>query len=370
MAERMRAVVCSDFGEWSIEEVPRPSPGPDEVVLSVHQVQLSVTECQRFYGEQVSKREIIRRQMREGDGRVFGHELVGEVTDVGANVTSLSVGDRVYPPAKVTCKSCQYCTSGYPELCVESITIGNGMPGGLAEYVSLPAEILRPVPEGISDAEGAAMQPLNSAIVCTHDAHIQTGDVVAVIGTGVMGTHCGQLALLEGAGSVYGIDVVPEKLEFIEERGMIPIDARERDPVETILEVTNDVGADVVITAVGGDHGHMTEGDSPSAQALEMVRKAGKILQVGIILGETRIVPRKYRSKIVTWINPRRGVISTGPNSDTGDIAPRLVDDGRVVIDRYITHELDGLESFEEAVEITTNKPEYDALGPAQIKIN
>jgi hypothetical protein len=63
-------------------------------------------------------------------------------------------------------------------------------------------------------------------------------------------------------------------------------------------------------------------------------------------------------------------VISTGPNSDTGDIAPRLVDDGRVVIDRYITHELDGLESFEEAVKITTNKPEHDALGPAQIRIN
>lgn len=87
------------------------------------------------------------------------------------------------------------------------------------------------------------------------------------------------------------------------------------------------------------------------------------------IIGETALEPRAFRTKRVRWVNLRLGVTSTGPNTDTGEIAPRLVVDGRIEIDGYVTHELSGLGSFEEAVAITLDKPAHDALWPAQIVV-
>jgi len=186
MADRMDAVVCEDFERWSVERVPIPEPADDEALIAVRRVQLSVTECQRFYGKEISGREKIRKQMHEGDGRVFGHEFSGEVVEVGPDVDRIDVGDRVYAPAKVPCDTCPYCRKGYPELCDDLTTIGNGRPGALAEYLSAPAEVLRRVPDSVSYAEAAAMQPLASAILCVYDARIEPDDTVAVMGTGVM----------------------------------------------------------------------------------------------------------------------------------------------------------------------------------------
>lgn len=370
MDETMEAVVCSDFGKWSVQDVPRPEPSSEEALIAVRRVQLSVTECQRFYGEEISGREKIRKQMQEGDGRVFGHEFSGEIIETGEDVDHLEVGDVVYAPAKIACGECPYCDKGYRQLCDDLTTVGNGRPGALAEYLSVPAEILRSVPDSVSFAEAAALQPLASAILCVHDAQIQTDDSVAVLGTGVMGAHVGQLSLIEGAGEVYAIDVVSKKLDFAGERGMIPIDASEVDPVAAVDKATDGIGADVVFPSVGGDQSHLTSGDDPVAQAYELTRTGGNLVQVGILQGEMTLSPRDMRGKEISWINPRHGVRSFGPNSDTGDLAGRLVADGRVDIDRYIDQELEGLGSFEKAVEMTTNKPEYDALGPAQIVVN
>lgn len=363
----MKAVVCTDFGEWSIENVPRPEPTDNEALLAIKRVQLSVTECQQFHGKAVSGRDSVHDRMRNGDGRVFGHEFVGEVIETGTEVERLEIGDRVYAPAKIACGSCSYCEAGYQNLCENLTTIGNGCPGALSEYLTVPANVLRTLSEGVSDAEGAALQPLASAILCAHDGQIQTGDSVAIVGAGVMGSHVGQLALIDNASEVYAIDVVPEKLEFAAERGMWPVNATEVEPISTIRNGTNGVGVDVVVSAVGGDQSHMMAGDDPIAQAFEMVRKGGTILQVGVLQGDLTVKPGTMRSKEVSWINPRHGAWSFGPNSDTGDLAVDFVADERVDIGAYITHEVEGLDAFEKAVEITSNKSEHGALGPAQI---
>lgn len=370
MAESMDAVVCHDFNEWSIESVPRPSVGPDDVLIDVDRVQLSVTECYRFRGEPISGREKIHEQMQEGDGRVFGHEFCGTVAAVGDDVETIGVGDRVYPPAKIPCSDCAYCRAGYRGLCPNKTSIGTGCPGALAESIAVPAEVLRRLPDAVSDAEGAAMQPLASAMLCTYDAGIEPGDVVAVIGAGVMGSQCGQLARLTGARTVYAIDVVTEKLAVVDRLGMDAIDARERDPVEIVRNATDGIGADVVFAAVGGDQTDMTAGDDPLAQAYRMVRNGGTILQVGHVLGDVTMAPRRMRDKSIRWINPRFGVRSLGPNTDTGDLAATLVAEDRIVIEEYITHRLSGLDAFGEAVDITIAKGEHGALGPAQMVVS
>jgi threonine dehydrogenase-like Zn-dependent dehydrogenase len=263
----------------------------------------------------------------------------------------------VYAPGKVTCGKCGYCRSGYGNLCANKETIGMKRPGALAEYLSVTAEPLRRLPDGVSAAEGAAMQPFASALVCTIDAGIDPGDVVAVVGAGVMGASCAQYARHLGAREVFAVDVDPRKLDLAAENGLVPVDVGERSLEDAVAEVTDGIGADVVFAAVGGDQSHGTRGNDPLAVAGRTVRSAGTLVQVGLLIGEIIIEPRVFRSKSVRWVNPRLGVASAGPNTDTGDLAPRLVADGRIDVGAFVTHELGGLDSFEEAVAITPRGP-------------
>jgi threonine dehydrogenase-like Zn-dependent dehydrogenase len=363
----MQAVTFPSFEEFAVVDVPRDEPGEGEVLVEVERVQLSVTECELFRGIETSHYETVRRRMDEGEPRLFGHEFCGRVVGLGAGVSEFAVGDRVYAAGKVPCHACAYCERGFEHLCSDTRGIGFDMPGGLSEFVALPAEPLRRLPDGVSAVEGAAMQPLASAVLCVVDADVEPGETVVVVGTGVMGFQCAQLARRFGAGTVYAVDVRERALELAAEHGLVPLDASDRDVVEVVDEETNGLGADLVIEAVGGDQTHGTTGSDPLAQAYRMVRKGGRVLQVGHISGDVAVTPRQLRSKSVRWLCPRKGVVRTGPNVDTGDLAPQLVAAGDVSIEALATHELDGLDAVGEAVDITLNKADYGALGPAQI---
>ncbi|QHS16782.1 zinc-dependent alcohol dehydrogenase [Halopenitus persicus] len=365
----MQAVVCPEFAASTIEDVPRPEPAPGEVVVAPDRVQFSVTECQLFHGREVAHSETIADRIAAGGARLFGHEFCGHVDAVGDGVTSLSVGDRVYAPGKIACGECAYCRAGEPFHCGNQTGIGYDRPGAVAEYVAVPAEPLCRLPEGVSDAEGAAMQPMASALLATVDAGIEPGDVVAVVGTGVMGYQVGQAAAALGASEVVAVDVRERPLSIAADRGMIPIDATETDPVAAVRDATDGVGADVAVAAAGGRQSHATEGSDPLATAHALAARGGTICQVGHIEGELTWRPRDTRSKKLTWVNPRTGSVPLGPNRTTGELAAEWVADGTVSIEEYVTHELTGLESFEEAIEITLEKDAYDALGPAQIVI-
>lgn len=364
----MQAVVCHDFNEAAIEDVPIPEPGDDEAVVAVDRVQLSVTECRLYRGMELAHVETIRDRLRDGSARLFGHEFCGVVDTVGTDVDTIEPGDRVYAPGKISCHACAYCEAGYHHFCENKEGIGYERPGALSEYAVFPAEPLSRLPDGVSDAEGAAMQPLASALLSVHDAGIETGDVVAVVGTGPMGYACGQLAAHLGASRVITTDIVPEKLELAADRGMIPVDARTEDPTERVRELAGGTGADVVFEAVGGEQDRIPEGTDPFAQAFQMVRRGGTIVQIGHILDQITLTPRAFRSKNVTWLNSRGGTVSIGPNTTTGELAPRLVADGVVSIEEYVTHELPGLERFEEAVELTLD--ESAGFGPAQMVVD
>lgn len=363
----MEAIVCHDFNESSVQELPVPDVDSDEVLIEVSRVQLSVTECNLYRGNEIAHYDVISRRLEEGDAQLFGHEFCGTIRETGEEVTEFEIGDRVFAAGKIPCGECHYCTRGYRLYCPNKEYIGYGRPGALAEYMSVPTDPLVKVPETVSDVEVAAMQPLASTVLCVDDADIQTGETVAVIGTGVMGHQAGQLALANGAENVFAIDIDPVKLDIAEENGLVPIDARERDPVSVIDEKTDGIGVDLAIEAVGGDQTSVTEGDDPLAQALQMVRTGGKLLQVGHLIGEMTLRPRDIRSKGINWIHPTTGAGYIGPSTHSGRYAAELVAQDRISIEEYTTHELSGLESFEEAIDITLQKEEYDSLGPAQI---
>lgn len=366
----MQAVCFHDFNDATVEDVPRPTPDDDEVLIAVNRVQLSVTECELYRGRKIAHYEQIRGRLADPPVRMLGHEFTGEVIEAGSAVSTCSVGDRVYAPGKIPCGECAYCRAGSPTVCPEKTQIGYDIPGGLAEYVVLPGAPLRTLPDGVSDAEGAAMQPFASAVGATVTAGIDSGDVVAVVGCGVMGYQCAQLARHEGARTVFVVDVVPEKLEIAADRGLVPFNAAEVDPVDAVRTAADGVGPDVVFEAVGGDQRDGTDGADPLAQAMRMVRRGGRVIQVGHIVGQITLTPRAIKSKTVDWLMPPSGIIHLSPTVDTGQLAADLVAEGAVRIDQYITHELDSLAEFETLVEITLNKAEHGALGPAQIVVD
>lgn len=366
----MEAVLCYDFEKSSVEEIPRPDPGPTEVLVEVQQVQLSVTDCSLYRGEKITHHEAITSRLGPDGAQLFGHEFAGKVTETGDKVTAFDTGDRVYAPGKIPCFECPSCEAGYTHLCHNKNNIGYERPGALAEYVTVPAHPLETLPDGISDAEGAAMQPFSTSVLSVHNAEIGTGDIVVVIGMGVIGTQCAQLALRQGASTVFGVDIVDEKLAIAESYGVEPIDAREEDPVERIVAATGGIGADVAFEAVGGSQDQLTDGDGPITQAFHALRTGGTLVQVGHIAGDISATARDLRDKCLTWRHPLRGDPQLSPNASPGEAAPKLVDDGLVMIDDYITHELNGLSSFERAFEMTLNKEEYGALGPVQIVVN
>jgi len=368
----MQAVVTQGTGEAAVEEVERPSPDAGEVLLDVRQFQLSVTECWMYQGRLPMLPELEAR-MEAGDRRAFGHEFCAEVVELGEGVEEFSVGDRVYGPGKIHCGECPYCENDWETLCENSETIGLGTyPGAAAEYFVAPAGPLCAVPDEISDGEAAALQPLSDALGRVHDADISTGDVVAVVGAGVMGNQCGQLAATLGASDVYAVDIDPEKLRIAEKLGMTGVDSTEVDPVEAVEARTEGMGPDVVVSAVGGDQSHLTDGNDPAAQAMRMVRTGGTYVQVGILTSdELSFDPSALMRSSVDIVYPQSygGIRDRGPNRDAGEHAAHLVATGRVSIDQFVDIELDGLDDFDRMVEITSNKDEHDTLGPAQISV-
>jgi len=363
----MDAVLVEDFETAHVAEVRDPTVGPGDLLVSVDRVQVSVTECALYRGQEVLAADIIRERLAEGDHRLFGHEFCGTVAEVGASVVDFAIGDRVYAPGKISCGNCPYCGVGFESLCENYQTLGTHRAGALADLVAAPADIFRTLDDRISDAEGAALQPLADVTNTISDVGVTPGDTVAVVGTGVMGFAAGQVALVEGAGEVYAIDVEPSKLKHARDRGMIGINANESDPVATVTAATDGRGADIVVEAVGGAQFAANSGSDPLAQAFSMVRRGGTIVQIGIIEGEVTVKPRTFRSKGVSWHNPIIGLERPGPNEDIGDLAVDLVASGRGDIAPFVTHELEGLGAFDRAVDITLNRGEYDALGPAQL---
>lgn len=369
----MRAVTFERLGgAGAVKTVSRPKPDPDEVLIEVDRVQLSITECLVSRGEASAYVEAVRDRLQGGSTRLFGHEFCGRVVETGEDVSGLSVGDRVYPPGKIACNECSYCRNGYHEYCSDKETLGFHRPGALAEYVTAPEGMLCRLPDSVSDAEGAALQPLAASVLCVRDAQIVTGDVVAVIGAGIMGSQCGQIALQHGAAEVFAVDIDPKRLDIAASLGMTGIDARDRDPVKRIREATDGIGADIVFEAVGGEQAHGSDGDDPMAQAYRTARRGGTVIQVGVTTSEIELSPRSYRGRMISWLNPRDmvGTLSLGPNRGSGELAAELVETGRVVIEEHITHCFNGLERFESAIDVTLAKNEHDALGPAQLVLD
>lgn len=242
----MKALVVKEFGGPLIaEDVPIPQPNADDVLIRVRACAVDQFDLTIRDGKFPTAKTPI----------ILGHEIAGSVEAVGANVTSVSVGDRVTSTLYLTCGRCRYCLTGRETICADfKGYVGIHTPGAYAEFTTIPAVNLVKIPETISFPQGSV---LANAIgtpyhALTKRARLQPGERIIVTGAGGgVGVHAVQLAKMMGA-FVMAVDIGGEKLSLARELGAdVVFDGSKGDFSETAREWTNGEGVEVVLELVG-----------------------------------------------------------------------------------------------------------------------
>ncbi len=184
--------------------------------------------------------------------RTLGHEIAGIVEQVGNQVTSCKIGDRICVHYVLSCGTCFHCSTGHEQFCIHGSMIGRYADGGYAEYVSVPQRNLVPLPGEIPFEQGAILMCSSAtALHALHKSRLQAGETVAIFGIGGLGISAIQLAFAFGALEVYAVDINTEKLKLAERYGAIPINATSSDPISEIRSLTQGKGVNVAIEMIG-----------------------------------------------------------------------------------------------------------------------
>jgi threonine dehydrogenase-like Zn-dependent dehydrogenase len=251
-------------------------------------------------------------------GTVLGHEGVGIVEEVGKGVRNLRKGDRVVIPSTIACGSCAYCRAGYFAQCDDSNPNGkdsgtaffggpkeSGPFDGLqAEYARIPFAHVGPVklPEEVTDDQAILISDIFPTGYFAADiANIHPGSTVAVFGCGPVGQFAIASAKLLGAARIFAVDTVASRLDMAAAQGAEAIDFNADDPVEAIRELTNGIGADRAIDAVGVDAVHPSRGPAhKKSKDKEFQEEVEEIVPKPRSQGENWI-PGNAPSQVFEW---------------------------------------------------------------------
>ena len=216
-------------------------------------------------------------------GFAVGHEFVGVVEEVGREVRRFRRGDRVIVPGVASCGECANCRRGYSVGCLTApmpvFGMSSRLPGGQAELVRVPVADanLVPIPADLPDERVLFLTDiLPTGYYGARNGDIRPGDVVAVVGAGPVGLSAMMAAKLFGPARLIAIDRVPARLEAARRLGAQSVDASTTDPVGAVHEVTDGLGADVVIEAVGAEETLLL--------AVQLVRMGGHVSVVGVFV--------------------------------------------------------------------------------------
>ena len=310
----MRALCWNGVNDLAVETVDDPTIlNPHDVILKIG---LTVT-C----GSDLHFIDGYLPGMRPGD--VFGHEFMGEVVEVGSQVTRTKVGDRVTVPSFVSCGDCWYCSHDMPSLCdttnpnaaLQQPVLGfpsggiygythpfGGYQGSHAEYLRVPFGDVNcfSVPDGVTDVQALFVSDaLATGYTGADFCDVQQGDTVAVFGAGGVGLMAAASARAMGAGRTIVVDRLPERLDVARAQGSEVLDYSQVDSIqESLREMTGGRGPDSVIEAVGMEgHGTgiqqvvdkakqavraSTDRATALRQALLACRKGGTVAVLGV----------------------------------------------------------------------------------------
>jgi len=275
----MKAVVFRGIGDIRLENVREPKiKESNDAIVRLTASAICGTDLHMIRGTLPGMKP----------GTILGHEGVGIVEEVGKNVRNLTVGERVVIPSTIACGNCSYCRAGYYAQCDNANPMGklagtaffggpieSGAFDGLqAEYARVPfANVgLVKLPDQVSDDQAILMSDIFPTGYFGADlAEIKPGDTVAVFGCGPVGQFVIASAILMDAGRVIAIDRVHSRLEMARGQGAEVINFDEEHPVLAIREMTDGIGVDRAVDAVGVDADHAERG--PAAKTAKASKK-------------------------------------------------------------------------------------------------
>ncbi len=315
----MKAARLYGPGDIRVNEVPQPRPDPGEVLLQVLSVGICGSDVHYFLDGGI------------GDDRVrepfvIGHEFSARVVAWGPGVSDPPIGARVAVEPAIACGHCEFCLEGHPNLCEHILFCSTPpTPGAFQEYMTHPAHLCFPIPDEIDDAQGAMLEPLGVALHAVALAHLHPGDTIAIIGAGTIGLLILQVALRSGARAAYVVDLIPERLALAQQFGATVFRADQGDAVQWIKTLTGGRGVDVAFEAAWAD-------ETVTRQVVEMARRGGKLIMVGIPRENEVIFPAHAVRRKGLTIKYVRRMKHTYPR------AIPMVRDGLIDVRSLVTH--------------------------------
>ncbi|MEM1977385.1 MAG: alcohol dehydrogenase catalytic domain-containing protein [Candidatus Caldarchaeum sp.] len=280
-------------------------------------------------------------------GTIIGHEFVGVVEKVGPSVKKFHEGDRAISSCRIADGECWFCRHGFYAQCVNINIYGMGpvygesLDGCFAELVRVPYAdtVLIPAPPNVPDEK---LVTVGDSLATGHQSMVhggmREGEFVVVIGCGPVGLYSGMFAKILGASQVVVADVSAERLEYAKRIGFETINAAEVDVAEEVRAMTDGVGADFVVEAVG-------RSQEPLLKAVETVRRKGTVSVVGFHLQEY-IIPSG-----MLWLTEKTLVFSIGDAIKHSETLLKYIKNNRIDPSVVITH-LKKLDEIPQAFEM------------------
>ena len=304
----MQALLLSAFSRLTLTDVPRPDPGPGEVLVQVAACGICGSDVHGYDGSSGRRIPPI----------VMGHEAAGTIAALGLGVDGYAIGERVTFDSTVYCGECEFCARGDVNLCDRREVLGVSTPefrraGAFAEFVTVPARILYRLPDDLPFAHAAVLEAVSVALHAVRLAELKGGETALVIGAGMIGLLLLQAARVAGCSRVLVADVDPTRLRLAQQLGA--------DETFVSTEGLAD-GVDVVFEAVGRDE--------TVAAAIRAVRRGGSVVLVGNIAREVTL---PLQAVVTRQIRLQGSCASAGEYPE----AIALLASGRIKVDPLIT---------------------------------
>ena len=346
MTATMEALVVLEPNKLEIQDVPIPTPGPNEVLARVRAVSICGTDAHLVRGDYPGF-------WPPAFPFIPGHEWAGEIAALGpgAELYGWKVGDRVAGTSHDACGVCQKCVEGHYNLCENygraglHKQYGHSVQGADATYVVHGVKCIFPLPEGISFDEGAVIDPASIALHVANRGNIAPGDNVAIMGAGAIGLLSGDGARIRGAARVIVIERNPGRLAKAAAMGFETIDPSAGDPVAMVREMTGGLGVDVVLECAGVP--------ATVKLALGMLRRGGRCAAVGIPTQGVEIAMQRLVLDELELVGCRASA------GEMRRVMP-LVEQGRMRVREVMTHRF-ALADYAQAL-ATFNDPASGAI--------
>jgi len=337
----MKAAVLKGIENLEMEDISRPTPSPQEILIKVKACSICGTDIRVYHHG--------HKHMRFP--RITGHELSGEIVEIGKRVEGHKLGEKVAIAPAIPCGRCHYCRRGMQSMCINLTAIGYHYDGGFAEFMVVPEDAVRngcvnTIPSELSFEEAALAEPLACAINGQQLSQINLGNTVVVIGAGPLGCIHLQLAKAKGASRTILVELSRERIDFAKKFAFpdIVIDPSSENAIQRIKEETEGRGADRII--VSCPSGKAQE------ESLSMVAPRGIINFFGGLPLDNPFI--KFNSNLIHY--GEFYVVGThGSAPYHNELALSLISQEKVRIKELVTHRLP-LERLEEGLALAESK--------------